>query len=153
MRILRIFISPEHIYIGHHGGPSGSTPVEEVSTIECISGKGIRGDRYFDHKPDYKGQITFFSREVYDGLCIQFGVVDREPKVFRRNVLVEGVDLNSLIGTEFEVQGVRFFGTEECRPCDWMNEAFHDGAHDALRGHGGLRARILTDGTLTCDPA
>jgi len=149
MRILDLYISPAHNYVGHHGGPSGTTAVEKVSSIECVAGKGIRGDRYFDHKEDYKGQITFFSKEVYDDLCSRFDVHDRCSEVFRRNVIVEDVDLNDLIGKEFELQGVRFFGSEECSPCYWMNEAFHEGAHDALKGRGGLRARILTDGTLT----
>ena len=41
----------------------------EVPMIECVAGRGIRGDRYFDFKNDYKGQITFFSLEVFDELC------------------------------------------------------------------------------------
>jgi len=67
------------------------------------------------------------------------------------NVIVRGVDLNELIDHEFEVQGVRFRGTEECRPCYWMNEAFGPGAEEALRTRGGLRAQILTDGVLEVD--
>jgi hypothetical protein len=46
------------------------------------------------------------------------------------------------------VQGVRFFGSAECRPCYWMNQAIGPGAEEFLRGQGGLRARILTDGIL-----
>jgi MOSC domain-containing protein YiiM len=58
------------------------------------------------------------------------------------------LELNEFIGREFEIQGVRFFGTEECRPCYWMDQAFAPGAEAAMKGRGGLRARILTDGTL-----
>jgi hypothetical protein len=50
------------------------------------------------------------------------------------------------------VQGVRFFGTEECRPCYWMDGVFAPGAQEFLRGRGGLRARILTDGCLRSIP-
>jgi len=53
-----------------------------------------------------------------------------------------------LIGQEFEVQGGRFLGTEECRPCYWMDGAFAPDAHELLKGRGGLRARILRDGSL-----
>jgi hypothetical protein len=54
----------------------------------------------------------------------------------------------------FELQGVRFFGVEECSPCHWMNYAFRDErAETWLRGRGGLRARILTDGILRREPA
>jgi len=60
--------------------------------------------------------------------------------------------LNALVGRIFEIQGVQFQGVEECRPCYWMNHAFRDERVEAwLRGRGGLRARILTDGWLRRD--
>ncbi len=120
----------------------------EVSELECVASMGIRGDRYFRHEENYKGQITFFAAEVYDILCAQFALYDKSPGVFRRNVVTRGNDLNSLVGKEFVIQDIRFFGTEICKPCYWMDQAFHSGAEAALRGRGGLRARILTDGTL-----
>ena len=46
----------------------------EVPVIECVAGRGICGDRYFDFKDDYKGQITFFSRDVFEELCAALGV-------------------------------------------------------------------------------
>jgi MOSC domain-containing protein YiiM len=73
--------------------------------------------------------------------------------VFRRNIITEGQDLNALIGQEFEIQGTRFLGMAECSPCYWMEEAFHPGAETALKNHGGLRAKILTDGVLRGDGA
>jgi MOSC domain-containing protein YiiM len=66
-------------------------------------------------------------------------------------VLTRGVDLNTLIGSEFEVQGVRFEGVRECSPCYWMDQAFAPGAEAWLKGRGGLRARILTAGWLKVD--
>lgn len=151
MKIDYLYISPRHIFAGHHGKEPGQTPMQAVEHIECEAGKGIQGDRYFDHKPDYKGQITFFSSEVAQDLCNRFDVSKWDPSVFRRNVIVSGADLNTLIGQEFEIQGVRFFGTEEAKPCYWMNRAFHPGAEDALRGRGGLRAKVLTSGTIRRD--
>lgn len=120
----------------------------EVPEIQCVAGRGIVGDRFLDYKAAYKGQITFFAWEVYNSLCEQFAIEPPGPSVFRRNVITEGVDLNEMIGAEFEVQGVRFKGSEECRPCYWMNHAFCPGAEAALRGRGGLRAVILGHGTL-----
>lgn len=151
MTIEHIYISREHNYFGHHGQPAGESPVEEVREATLVAGQGIEGDRFFGFKEDYKGQITFFSREVYEALCAQFQVHDRPPSVFRRNVIVSGVDLNALIGREFEVQGVKFAGICECTPCYWMDQAFHPGAEEALKGRGGLRAKILTGGTLRVD--
>lgn len=146
--IERLYISPGHNFFGHHGKPPGTHPRHEVPQIRCVAGRGIEGDRFFDHKPNYEGQITFFSMEVYEELREALDVRDRSPGAFRRNVLTRGVDLNDWIGREFEVQGVRFEGVAECSPCYWMDRAFAPGAEEALAGRGGLRARILTDGVL-----
>ena len=61
------------------------------------------------------------------------------------------MDLNTLVSAEFAVQGVRFAGTEQCRPCYWMDSALGAGAAEWLQGRGGLRARILNDGVLRRD--
>ena len=120
----------------------------ERPEVKCVAGSGIEGDRFFGYKKNYKGQITFFAHEVYEQLCAEFGVWDKPASAFRRNVITTGVELPTLIGREFEVQGVRFLGTAESAPCEWMNSAFAPGAEERLRGQGGLRAKILTDGVL-----
>lgn len=152
VQVVNLFLSPEHVFRGHHGGPPGDTPVREVRQVACVAGRGLRGDRYFDHEKDFKGQITFFEEESYHALCRQFGVSNKPASVFRRNVIVRGVRLRDWIGKEFELQGIRFYGVEECRPCAWMDLAFCPGAEAAMRGRGGLRARILSDGELRVDP-
>jgi MOSC domain-containing protein YiiM len=149
MHVSHLFISPGHNYVGHHDQPAGEHPAMAVDEIACVAGRGIRGDRYFDHGPDDKGQITFFAMEVFEAMARELGLADIRPEWTRRNVFTRGVDLKSLVGVEFDVQGVRFAGTEECRPCHWMNDAFRDERVEAwLEGRGGLRARILTDGVL-----
>jgi MOSC domain-containing protein YiiM len=148
VEICHIYISGGHNFVGHYGREPDEFPMIEVPTVECVAGRGLRGDRYFDFKDDYKGQITFFSLEVFDELCGALQVEGTTPSVVRRNVFTRNVDLNTLIGRDFEVQGIRFYGTEESRPCDWMNQAIVPGTREFLKGRGGLRARILTDGTL-----
>ncbi len=148
LRICQLFISPGHNYFGHHGQSAGEYPLLEVEQLVCVAGRGLQGDRFFDFKEDYKGQITFFSMEVLEALRRELNLPEAQPAGTRRNVMVKGVNLNSLVGAEFEVQGVRFAGVEECKPCHWMNSALGAGAEAWLRGRGGLRARILTDGIL-----
>jgi MOSC domain len=148
VEICDLYISPGHNFVGHHGQEPDDYPMIEVAMIECVAGRGIRGDRYFDFKDDYKGQITFFSLEVLEELCGALQIQGSSPALARRNVITRGVDLNQLIGEDFEIQGVRFHGMEECRPCYWMDRAFTPGAHEFLKGRGGLRAKILSDGTL-----
>jgi molybdopterin-guanine dinucleotide biosynthesis protein A len=148
LTVERIFLSVGHNYFGHFGGPSGSHAIVEVDAVKCIAGRGLRGDRFFDYKPDYKGQVTLFSAEVFAQLEREFNLSGASPAALRRNVLVRGADLNALRGEEFELQGVPLLGVEECKPCAWMDEALGPGAEAWLRGRGGLRCRILSDGWL-----
>lgn len=152
MELRHLFISPGHNYFGHHGKPAGEHPILAVDEMECVAGRGIRGDRFFDYKTDYAGQITFFAAEVFAELCEHLSLGERSPSDLRRNVITRGVDLNTLIGQEFEVQGVRFLGTRECSPCYWMDQAYAPGTEAFLKGRGGLRAKILTSGTLSLKP-
>ena len=152
MKVCGLFISPGHNFFGRHGQLPGEYPLLPVERIECVAGRGIRGDRFFGYKPDYQGQITFFAMEVLEALKWELGLPDVRPEFTRRNVFTRGVDLDDLIAREFQIQGVRFLGTEECRPCYWMHNAFRDKRVEAwLTGRGGLRARILTDGVLRCE--
>ncbi len=147
--ICHLYISEGHNFFGHHDKVPSRFPMVDVPRIRCLEGRGIEGDRFLDYKDNYKGQVTFFAMEVYEGLCAKFGVTDKPPSVFRRNILTRNVDLNALIGGEFEIQGLRFLGMAECSPCHWMDAAFYPGAEAALKNHGGLRAKILSGGWLS----
>lgn len=148
MFIRRLFLSTGHNFFGHHGQEPGVHAARQVEEIECVAGRGIRGDRFFDYKADYKGQVTFFASEVFEDICRALAVAPESAGVTRRNVITAGVDLNTLIGKRFSVQGVEFEGVCECTPCYWMDRAIAPGAEQALQGRGGLRARILSSGTL-----
>ena len=148
IRIEKIFISPGHNFFGHHGEPAGKHPITRVEQVECVAGRGLRGDRFFDFKENYKGQITFFAMEVLEALRTELNLPDAQPQATRRSAFVRGANLPSLVGRTFEVQGVSFEGVEESKPCHWMNSALGPGAEEWLRGRAGLRCRILTDGVL-----
>jgi len=148
MTIQQLFISAGHNYFGHHGQAAGEHMLVEVDAVECVAGRGIRGDRFFDYQENYNGQITFFSIEVFTDVCKLLRAGDKSPGATRRNVITRGFDLNSLVGRRFTLQGIEFEGVCECKPCYWMDSAIGLGAEQALRGRGGLRARILSDGVL-----
>ena len=152
--IERLFISPGHNFYGLFGHGALEHPTISVESVECVAGRGLRGDRFFDYKPDYKGQSTFVARETLEEVWHDLEIPRdrRDLAATRRNVLTVGIDLGSLIGSEFEIDGVRFLGSEECKPCAWMDEAIGHGAERRLRGRGGLRAKILADGTLRVGP-
>lgn len=151
IRIEHLFISPGHNYFGHHGLQPDEHQIIAVNQVECVAGRGLRGDRFFDFKDNYKGQITFFAMEVFDALREELNVPSAPPQASRRNAFTRGGDINTLIGREFEIQGVHFEGMCECNPCYWMDKAIGPGAEQWLKGRGGLRARILTDGILRCE--
>ena len=153
MIIEQLFTSPGHNYFGHHGQPPDDFALVAASSLECVAGRGIRGDRFFDYRDNYKGQITFFSAETFAEMARHFGIADKSPGVLRRNIIVSGIDLRELIGADFELQGVQFRGTAHCAPCYWMETAFAPGAEKFLAGRGGLRARILTDGRISVGEA
>lgn len=150
-KVEHIFLSPGHNFFGHNGQPPGDHPRVEVDQVNCVAGRGLEGDRFFDHKPNYAGQITFFAMEVYEDLCRALSIFDKSPAALGRNVFLRGVDLNALIGVTFSLQGLVFFGSKECSPCYWMDQSFGPGAEAFLTGRGGLRARIRTSGILRCE--
>ncbi len=149
--ITHLFISAGHNFFGRYGQPAATHELRSVSEVECVAGYGLRGDRFYGYRPEYKGQITFFALEVLEEMQRALALPAISPGAVRRNAVTRGLDLNACIGREFELQGLRFFGAEECRPCPWMNQAVGPGAEDWLRGRGGLRAKVLTTGVLRCD--
>lgn len=148
--LVEIWISAGNDFRGHHGGPRGDHGIKRVDEVECVAGMGLRGDRYFGYKPDFKGQVTFFDADAVEAVTKQFNRLDLSSGEFRRNLIVRGVDLSAWVGKRFRFQGVEFEGSEECKPCYWMDEEVAPGVEDFLKSHfrGGLRARILSNGLL-----
>ena len=151
VEIVAIYLSTDHDFVGHHGKSRGNHPVSQLDEAECVAGQGIRGDRYFGFKENYKGQITFFDQAVHEAVGTRFGL-SPDPFVYRRNVILAGLDLNELIGQSFTLGETVFAGTEECSPCYWMDQAVASGTEEFLKGRGGLRARILESGILKVGP-
>jgi MOSC domain-containing protein YiiM len=151
--VRHIFISSGHNFFGRYGQPAGTHATVDVRSVRCCAGRGLEGDRFYGYRPDYNGQVTFFAWEVYQAAKQEFAVPQLKPEAFRRNVIVEAMPLNELIGTRFTLAGVDFEGVSESKPCHWMDGVVAPGAEKWLRGHGGLRAKILTDGVLQCGPA
>jgi hypothetical protein len=79
VEICHLYISPGHNFLGHHGREADDYAAVEGSVIERVTGHGIRGDRFFDYKEDYKGQITLFPLEVFDELCAALKLSDCSP--------------------------------------------------------------------------
>jgi hypothetical protein len=63
-----IYTSPGHNYFGHHDRTPGEHGIVEHESVELVAGKGIPGDRFFEWKDDYKGQLTLIDRGVIDDI-------------------------------------------------------------------------------------
>lgn len=147
--VTHLFISPGHNYYGRHGKGSEDHEILDREEISLVAGSGVEDDRFFDYKDDYKGQVTLFDHATYERVMSEFELPDLKPSAFRRNVVVKGLDLNELIGKAFRLGGVELTGSEEAKPCYWMDEACAPGVEKFLKGSGGLRCRIKTGGKLT----
>jgi|TARA_B110000438_G_scaffold270625_1_gene287893 MOSC domain-containing protein YiiM len=146
--LTHLFISPGHNYYGRHGKGSEDHEIVDQDKIELVAERGVLNDRFFDYEEDYKGQVTLFDHTIYEKVMNEFELPDLGPSAFRRNIVVKGVDLNDLIGRIFHLGEIELSGSEEAKPCYWMDEACAPGVEKFLRGHGGLRCRIRQGGTL-----
>jgi MOSC domain-containing protein YiiM len=151
--IHHLLISPGHNYFGHPKFEPGTHPTFDVDAVEVRAGQGLVGDRFFGKGERFDGHVTFFAWEIFQALRAELAAPDALVRAVRRNVVIEGVPLNGLIGHEFAIDGVRFFGAKHCAPCRWMEEQVAPGALRFLRGRGGLRAQALSDGILHRGPA
>lgn len=148
--LLEIWISAGNDFRGRHGQECLEHGIQCLPEVECVAGMGLRGDRYFGYKPDFKGQVTFLDAGLVQAVRERFAKPDLSGSVFRRNLIVRGIDLGEWVGRRFRFQGIEFEGSEECKPCYWMDAAVGPGAEEFLKAdhRGGLRARILSDGVL-----
>jgi len=143
--IHHIFTSPAHHYFTREKFDVGNARTIEHDSIEFFIGRGLQGDRFeFSKYP-----ITLFSREVAEEVCSELDI-ELDFKLFRRNIIISGVHLNSLIAKRFKVGDVEFEGLAHCSPCTWMNAVMKKGAYALMRGRGGLRVKVLNGGKLKC---
>ncbi len=134
--------------------PARREPMVAHQEVRVVPGKGIEGDRYYIGNATYSDragphrELTLIEEETLDALEREYGY-RLKPELSRRNVLVSGVPLNHLIDREFTIGGVRLRGLLLCEPCATLAETSgHAHIINHLMHRGGLRAEILTEGTL-----
>ena len=125
--------------------PARDKPMREVEAADAVTEAGLRGDRYAGGSG--KRGITLIQAEHLPAIAALAGraIV---PALLRRNVVVSGIPLIALKGRQFRIGDVVLQGTDPCDPCSRMETALGEGGYNAMRGHGGLCARIVAGGTL-----
>jgi MOSC domain-containing protein YiiM len=117
--------------------------------IQALAGKGLVGDRYYrDNDCPNPAAITIQSIEAIKECC---RVLQRDFSAadFRRNIIVTGIELNSLVGKEFSIGNVRLRGFELCHPCRELGSRLEADLFLGLKNRGGLRAFIISSGTIS----
>ena len=142
MTIERIYLAP---------APGGA--LVEQSEIRVVAGAGIDGDRYYLAKDEPGQNITLVEAEVIEAYNASFGT-GHPLSCTRRNLVTRGVRLNSLVGKEFTIGGVRLRGIDLCEPCMGLGNAMAtEGVTPAavvkyLVHRAGIRADVLSSGTI-----
>ena len=125
-----------------------SGQMEAVSSVETIAGKGLINDRYFKNNNDKRKQITLIEIENIN-YYNKISGTSISPKNFRRNIITEGVELNSLLGLEFLVGNIRLKSHDLCRPCKSLQDTLKQkNTIKELLKKGGLRCEILSNGKI-----
>ena len=137
-RVEGIFIGPEH-----------SGPVHEVPEVAATPGRGLEGDRHYgDHEHEEPGRdLTLIEAESLEALTAEHGI-ELGPGESRRQIYTRGIRLNPLVGKHFMVGDVECIGIELCEPCNHLQSLTPAGTLRGLVHRGGLRADILSGGTI-----
>jgi len=137
-------------WIGVRPGPRA--PMRIAAEAEMETDTGLIGDR--SAKPGAgKRQVTLIQAEHLPVIAALSGHEQVPPEWLRRNLVVSGINLLALHNRRFSIGDVLLEGTGHCQPCSRMEEALGPGGYNAMRGHGGITARVLQGGTVTLGAA
>jgi MOSC domain-containing protein YiiM len=128
-------------------------PIDVVEVADAEPGVGLRGDRRTTGaraaSPGGRRQVTLIQAEHLPVIAALLGRHDPvDPALLRRNLVVAGINLQALSGRRFRVGRVILEASGACHPCSRMEDALGPGGHQAVRGHGGITARVLSPGAL-----
>lgn len=136
-----------------HIAASAAAPMQSVSQVRAVAGRGLEGDRYFSGLGTYSNDpgtgraVTLIEIEALEALKRDYGV-EIAPARCRRNIVTRGAALNHLVGREFHVGAVILRGARLCEPCSHLEKLTRQGVLRGLIHRGGLRAEIVSGGMI-----
>jgi MOSC domain-containing protein YiiM len=135
-----------------HIASAAEGPPQSIAQAMAVPGAGLDGDRYAlklgtFYKPAPDHELTLIEAEAIEALRRDYQVEIAAGDT-RRNIVTRNVPLNHLVGTEFAIGEVRIRGIRLCEPCDHLQKVTGKQLIKGLLHRGGLRAQILTQGTI-----
>jgi MOSC domain-containing protein YiiM len=127
--------------------PARGVDMIELDAAELIIGKGLEGDR-FNGRVDSPRQVTLIQYEHLAVIAACTGHEHISPTLLRRNIVVSGINLLALKNKVFRLGNCKLEMTGLCHPCSKMEKYLGAGGYNAMRGHGGITAKVLTEGII-----
>jgi len=127
--------------------PERKAPLKRLNEVRITEDEGLVGDHF--SATNKKRQVTLIQQEHLDGVAGMLGKSSIDPVQTRRNLVVQGINLLALRNERFRIGDVVLEGTGYCHPCSRMEENLGDGGYNAMRGHGGITAKVISGGIIT----
>jgi MOSC domain-containing protein YiiM len=128
--------------------PARGAPMVELPEVTLIAGRGLAGD-VASEREGHKRQVSLIQSEHLAVIAQLAGRERIQPEWLRRNLVVAGLNLLALRSTRFRIGADCVLeGSGTCDPCSKMERALGTGGYNAMRGHGGIIARVLVGGTI-----
>jgi len=127
--------------------PERDAAMIALTEVRVDRGSGLAGDR-FQGRDSSARQVTLIQQEHLAAIAACVGIDRVEPQLLRRNVVVSGINLLALKNRQFRLGEVLLEFSGACHPCSKMEAALGAGGYNAMRGHGGITARVIEAGAL-----
>ena len=128
--------------------PKREAPMISLDQVQINLSGGLEGDR-FKGRPTSKRHVTLIQAEHLAAIGAYLHRDAIPPELLRRNIVVAGLNLLALKDQTFRVGDAILQFTGACHPCSKMERALGAGGYNAMRGHGGITARVLQAGLVT----
>ncbi len=128
--------------------PARGAPLRIVDSVELIIGRGLDGDRFAARSDDNPRQVTLIQHEHLAAIAALVGLDSVPPELLRRNLVVSGINLLALKDRRFRIGDALLEYGGPCHPCSQMERALGPGGYNAMRGHGGITARVVAGGPI-----
>ena len=127
--------------------PSRGEPMAELETVQISLEKGLEGDRFSGRRGNPR-QVTLIQQEHLAVIAGCLGLETLSPSLLRRNIVVSGINLLALKDKYFRIGDALLEFTGLCHPCSKMERQLGEGGYNAMRGHGGITARVCEAGPV-----